>query len=142
MKTPRWRVIYETTGRLDVKFKGVKQLQVMAINLNSLKFKYLDESKTRIDLSDRTNKFLLKYSEKKHKASSAITPAASSMPMTSQQANRMDSIAHSSLSDHRIKQETMEEEQTKVAPRFTKVDDDLLQFLINKIKQRLEILPD
>lgn len=148
MKPPRWRVIYETTGRLDIKFKGVKHLQVNAINMNNLKFKYLDESKTRIDLNDRTNKFLLTYSQKKHK-NPPTSIAPSSMPMTNQQANRMGSSVHSSLNDHHrikrdsqeYKQETMEVEQTRAVRRFTQVDDELLRYLIDKIKQRLDNFP-
>jgi hypothetical protein len=149
MKPPRWRVIYENTGRLDIKFKGVKQLKVNAMNINNLKFKYLDESKTRIDLNDRTNKLfrlLLTYLKKKYKTPSTSS-APSSMPMTTQQATRIDPSALSSLSYHRIqqdsfKQESMEVDQTRAAQQFTKVDDDLLRFLIDKIKQRLENFTD
>jgi hypothetical protein len=146
MKPPRWRVIYETTGRLDIKFKGVKQLQVNAINMNNLKFKYLDEKNTRVDLNDRTNKFLLTYSEKKHKNPSTGI-VQSSMPTTSQQANRMVCPAQSRLSDRRIKedvqnikQESMEVDESKATRRFTQVDEDLLKYLIDKIKMRLDNL--
>jgi hypothetical protein len=49
IKPSRWRYIYETTGKLDVKFKGCKKMGLQLEDICMSKLKYVDEAKTQLD---------------------------------------------------------------------------------------------
>ncbi|CAF0822245.1 unnamed protein product [Brachionus calyciflorus] len=93
VKPPRWRIIYERTGRIDFKFKSSRQLEVKLDDIGKTKLKYTDESKDCVNLKDPTNKLILLYQSKKLKNCSSntnlITPVKSE-PTTSQESKKID----------------------------------------------------
>ena len=78
VKPSRWRYIYETTGRLDIKFKGAKKMTVKLDDIRKTKLKYLDQEKTSINLKDSTNKLILLYQSKRIKKLPCLASHASS----------------------------------------------------------------
>lgn len=65
MKPARWRIVYERTGRLDVKFKGAKKLEIKLDDVHNSKLKFLDSNKTKLNLKDPTNNLILTYQNKR-----------------------------------------------------------------------------
>ena len=78
-KPPRWRVIYERTGKLGIKFKSEKQLnkkkkykadaryEVRLEDIRKTKLKFLDPGKSKVNLKDPTNNLILMYHLKRMK---------------------------------------------------------------------------
>jgi len=62
--TPRWRRYYDQTGRFDIVFRGVTRLQTSVRDVRDI-FKFSDEAKTIVNLTDPTNKLKLAYQEKR-----------------------------------------------------------------------------
>ena len=72
MKPPKWRIMYERTGRLDWKFRGETHLSVPLDDLRLSKLRFLDEPlRTRLNTKDATNQLLLAYLNKKARATGA-----------------------------------------------------------------------
>lgn len=63
---PRWRLHYEYTGRVDKVFKGEKKMLVKISDINE-SLKFTDDSRTKVQLNDPTNKLVLAYQDKKVK---------------------------------------------------------------------------
>jgi hypothetical protein len=77
VKPSRWRYIYETTGKLDVKFKGCKKMGLQLEDICKSKLKFVDEAKTQLDVKNSTNNLILMYQSKKKTAVTAGTTTAS-----------------------------------------------------------------
>ena len=86
---PRWRLIYERTGRLDTKFKGVNRMEVKLSDVRLTRLKFTDKSKTRINVNEPSNKIFIDYQAKKSKKVSTITKSRPiSVKTTSGQVNQ------------------------------------------------------
>ena len=64
-KPPKWRIMYERTGRLDYKFRGEKKMSVKAEDVCQTKLKFVDPGKTKLNVKDSTNNLIFAYQAKK-----------------------------------------------------------------------------
>ena len=62
---PRWRLMYEKTGKVDVKFRGASSLQIKLKDATKTKMSFLDPEKTKLNVNDPTNKLMLDYENKR-----------------------------------------------------------------------------
>jgi hypothetical protein len=71
-QVPKWRIMYDRTGRLNCKFRACKS---MCINISDVRtiLKFKDQEKTRVDLKNITNKLLIEYQTKKTKKNTSTT---------------------------------------------------------------------
>ena len=70
VKPSRWRLIYEMTGRLDIKFKGCRQMGCQLEDVRKSKLKFIDEEKTKLSVKNSTNNLIFLYQSKKLAATS------------------------------------------------------------------------
>lgn len=67
-KPSKWRIMFERTGRMDYKFRGVTKLQVvLGPDIKTMKLVYSNPEKTIINTKHSTNALILKYSSIKKK---------------------------------------------------------------------------
>ena len=62
---PRWRLHYERTGKVNIKFRGESSLQIKLKDVKKGNMKFLDAEKTTINVNDTTNKLILIYESKR-----------------------------------------------------------------------------
>lgn len=65
MKPSRWRLYYERTGKVDFKFKGCKKMGCQIEDICKSKLKFVDDSKTQLNVKNSTNNLILMYKSKK-----------------------------------------------------------------------------
>lgn len=63
---PKWRLVYEYTGTLNVKFRSEKKLQIKLDDIRNTKMRFLDEEKTTINVKESTNDLIIRYKSKKN----------------------------------------------------------------------------
>ncbi len=85
-KMPKWRLVYEMTGRLDVKFKGVKKMGCQIEDVRKSKLNFIDNEKTMLNLKEPANNQIFMDQNKKL---ASIT--STSVPLK----NKKDSISSS-----------------------------------------------
>jgi hypothetical protein len=66
-KPPKWRVVYERTGQIDVKFRGATKMGVKLDDVRHSGLKFIDTNKTSLDVDDTTNKLKILYESKRHR---------------------------------------------------------------------------
>ncbi len=64
---PKWRLHYERTGQLGVKFRGASRLEIKINDVQKGNMKFIDKEKTVVDCKDTTNKLILTYEDKRKK---------------------------------------------------------------------------
>jgi len=64
---PKWRLVYEYTGQLGVKFKGVESLKIKLDDVRKTKMKFLNREKTVINVKESRNDRIIKCKSKKIK---------------------------------------------------------------------------
>ena len=65
VKPSRWRLVYERTGRMEFKFRGSKRMGCQIEDICKSKLKFVDESKTQLNVKNSTNNLILMYQSKK-----------------------------------------------------------------------------
>lgn len=105
---PRWRRHYERTGRFDIVFRGAKRMEAKFKDCLTF-FKFSDEDKTVVDLTDPTNKLILSYMEKKRPV---LEPKRKKKaPVTNAQVKDFKKFAKEQLRLHKEKKEREEQEK-------------------------------
>jgi hypothetical protein len=64
-KPDKWRIMYERTGRLDVVFRGEREMRVNLDNVRAARLRFEDEARTRLNVRDLTNNLILTHMKKK-----------------------------------------------------------------------------
>lgn len=146
-KPPRWRVIYERTGRLNVKFKSEKQLnknkkykgdsryEVRLEDIRKTKLKFIDADKSKVNLKDPTNNLILTYhlKRKKNQTSSIktepntqiITQAKTNSSTKEQKSERLKKIAEYSQMLSEIKKKNEKSEpKSEAMPMQKKIKNE------------------
>lgn len=67
-KMPKWRIMYELTGKFEHVFRASQHMSCKLKNIDNMKLKFTDTQQTTINVKEPTNNFILKYEEKKVKS--------------------------------------------------------------------------
>ena len=117
-KPPRWRIVYEMTGRMDVKFRGAKQMGVKVDDVCASNLKFTDETKTTINVSNLTNKLLLQYQSKRLKAKTL--PCFAHLHQQQQQQQQQNAVATTLAPNNTDTQLPQQQQQQQQPPQQSK----------------------
>ena len=59
-KMPKWRIMYELTGKFEHVFRASQHMSCKLKNIDNMKLKFTDPQKTTINVKESTNNFILK----------------------------------------------------------------------------------